>query len=107
MYTYIYICVYTYVPIEMYVEIDLDIDIHVRVHMLMHTGVSQNSGPLLGSLCNKDHSILMSVLGPLIFGNSHINTHMRMYACVWIYMYMCICTYTDTFMFLYKVVRRG
>ena len=29
-------------------------------------------GPLIGSPCNKDHDVLGSIFGPLIFGNSDL-----------------------------------
>ena len=35
--------------------------------------ISRKWGPLQGSPCNKDPSILGSVLGPLILGNSHMS----------------------------------
>ena len=34
--------------------------------------VSKNWGPLFGSLCNKSPTIWGSILGPLIFGISHM-----------------------------------
>ena len=42
----------------------------------VNTGVSKNSGPLFGSPYNKSPTILGSILGPPIVGNSHIPTYL-------------------------------
>ena len=42
-----------------------------------HVAVSKNWGPTLGCPCNQGPTILGSILGPLIFGNSHMSQGVR------------------------------
>ena len=35
-------------------------------------GASKNEGPLVGTACNEDHTVLRSCTGPLIFRNSYM-----------------------------------
>ena len=59
---YVCICVYVYIYVFIYLMRPFPVS----------RGFCKFGGPVLGSPCKEDHSILGPILGPPIHGNSHV-----------------------------------